>query len=246
MLIKKVWSLEQLIKNGMWQVNPEGKLFGGANLIISKQHSERTERIVRLGGVSVVSPHARAISQLIFELKDIFFDYLDSLNKYLFYLELGRAANRYLETNDEWEGVLLAILDQARQFAYAMEGKLYFAYGSNMDKEQMAYRCPTAKFVGKAKLEDYQFIINERGVAIIVNRDGSQVVGLLWTILGDDEASLDRYEGVKTNFYTKEEMFVSVEIEEGEIVAPSLVYVATNNQSGIPRDNYLERIVLAA
>ena len=33
--------------------------------------------------------------------------------------------------------------------------KLYIAYGSNMDEEQMAFRCPTATLVGTAIVEGY-------------------------------------------------------------------------------------------
>ena len=34
--------------------------------------------------------------------------------------------------------------------------KLYVAYGSNLNKEQMCYRCPTAKFVGTGIIEGYE------------------------------------------------------------------------------------------
>lgn len=34
--------------------------------------------------------------------------------------------------------------------------RLYIAYGSNMNIEQMARRCPTAKVVGTAELEDWR------------------------------------------------------------------------------------------
>ncbi len=33
---------------------------------------------------------------------------------------------------------------------------LYFAYGSNMYREQMQTRCPSAEFVAKALLPDYE------------------------------------------------------------------------------------------
>ncbi len=36
--------------------------------------------------------------------------------------------------------------------------KLYIAYGSNMDEEQMAFRCPTATLVGTAIVEGYELI----------------------------------------------------------------------------------------
>ena len=34
--------------------------------------------------------------------------------------------------------------------------KLYVAYGSNLNREQMRYRCPTAKFVGTGIIEGYE------------------------------------------------------------------------------------------
>lgn len=34
--------------------------------------------------------------------------------------------------------------------------KLYVAYGSNLNKEQMRYRCPAAKFVGTGIIEGYE------------------------------------------------------------------------------------------
>ena len=37
-----------------------------------------------------------------------------------------------------------------------MSGKLYIAYGSNLNLAQMKYRCPTAKFIGTGILENYE------------------------------------------------------------------------------------------
>ena len=33
---------------------------------------------------------------------------------------------------------------------------LYFAYGSNMNLDQMDFRCPAAKAIGVVRLEDYR------------------------------------------------------------------------------------------
>ena len=35
--------------------------------------------------------------------------------------------------------------------------KLYFAYGMNTNKEEMAYRCPGARALGKTILSGYRF-----------------------------------------------------------------------------------------
>lgn len=43
-----------------------------------------------------------------------------------------------------------------------MNKTLYLAYGSNLNLEQMAYRCPTAKPVGQVVLKDYQLLFRGR------------------------------------------------------------------------------------
>ena len=37
-----------------------------------------------------------------------------------------------------------------------MEKLLYFAYGSNMNLDQMAFRCPDAEVVGVVRVDDYR------------------------------------------------------------------------------------------
>ena len=74
--------------------------------------------------------------------------------------------------------------------------RLYFAYGSNMDPEQMSTRCPDSDFCGVAWLSSYRFRINSRGVATVVPEEGAVVHGALWMISTRDEGRLDKYEGV--------------------------------------------------
>ena len=59
---------------------------------------------------------------------------------------------------------------------------LYFAYGSNMDQEQMRQRCPEAAFVGTASLPGYMFIINERGVATVIPKADASVPGVVCAV----------------------------------------------------------------
>lgn len=57
-----------------------------------------------------------------------------------------------------------------------MAKKLYVAYGSNLNKGQMKYRCPTAKYVGAGELQGYelQFKGRERSAfATIGRKDGA-------------------------------------------------------------------------
>ena len=64
--------------------------------------------------------------------------------------------------------------------------KLYFAYGSNINLDQMARRCPAADVVGPVILEDYKLLFrgNYRGngVATIKPHKGRKVYGLLWKL----------------------------------------------------------------
>ena len=48
-----------------------------------------------------------------------------------------------------------------------MSKKLYIAYGSNINLEQMAHRCPNSKVVSKEMMQCYE--LEFRGVATIVN-----------------------------------------------------------------------------
>ena len=74
-------------------------------------------------------------------------------------------------------------------------GKLYFAYGSNLNLTQMANRCPQAKQLGSAYLPNWRLVF--RGVADIEpsrNSDDLLPIGV-WEITNECESSLDIYEG---------------------------------------------------
>ena len=92
------------------------------------------------------------------------------------------------------------------------EEKLYFAYGSNMNLNQMAFRCPDAEVVDTVRLEGYRlaFCMNGggNGVATILPEEGSYVDGVLWRISERDERHLDHYEGFPY-LYGKEPVVVT-------------------------------------
>ena len=72
----------------------------------------------------------------------------------------------------------------------------YFAYGSNMDRQQRRDRYPGAVLLGTARLLGYRFIINCAGVASVVSTGCHEVFGVLWEITATDEGALDDYEGL--------------------------------------------------
>ena len=76
-----------------------------------------------------------------------------------------------------------------------MEKSLYFAYGSNINLDQMRYRCTDATVYGQAVLDNYDLRFRGSGVATVEPKEGACVYGLLWELTDQCEASLDRYEG---------------------------------------------------
>ena len=113
--------------------------------------------------------------------------------------------------------------------------QLYFAYGSNINLEQMAWRCPGAEVFGPAVLEGYELLFrgNSRrgsGVATIAPKEGSQVYGLLWQITSGNEKTLDIYEGYPS-LYEKESL--TVKIPNGRNFAV-MAYVMTNEKMRVP------------
>ncbi len=71
--------------------------------------------------------------------------------------------------------------------------RLYIAYGSNINLEQMAYRCPHSKVVGISEIKDFE--LEFRGVATIVPKENMKVPILIWELDEMDLLTLNRYEG---------------------------------------------------
>lgn len=123
-----------------------------------------------------------------------------------------------------------------------MKKRLYIAYGSNLNKEQMLYRCPTAKPIAVDTLKDHRLVFQGRRFgahANVIPAKGQEVPVAIWEITARDEASLDVYEGVRGGYYTKEYMEVNVNGEKQE----ALIYIMTPNPYGTPTDDYLNTIV---
>lgn len=105
--------------------------------------------------------------------------------------------------------------------------RLYIAYGSNLNLQQMAKRCPTAKVYGKGELKDYRLLfkgVTDNAYATIEAFKGGKVPILVWEVRSKDEEALDIYEGFP-NFYYKKDL--EVELESGEIVT-AMVYIMTD------------------
>jgi gamma-glutamylcyclotransferase len=92
---------------------------------------------------------------------------------------------------------------------------VYFGYGSNLWLHQMSIRCPASQYLGVARLNGFKWLINDRGYANVVEVTAGTkskkpeyndvVFGLVYTLEPDDEARLDKNEGVPIA-YTKENL----------------------------------------
>lgn len=124
--------------------------------------------------------------------------------------------------------------------------KYYLAYGSNLNLHQMKFRCPTARVVGTAWIDDYELLFkgSKTGAYLTIEKKkGSKVPVAVWAVEPKDELNLDRYEGYPTFYYKKEmqieyegvktnkkytvDAFVYIMHEERKVGIPSKYYVIT-------------------
>tara|TARA_B100001093_G_scaffold483741_1_gene516544 strand:+ start:624 stop:1115 length:492 start_codon:yes stop_codon:yes gene_type:complete len=112
---------------------------------------------------------------------------------------------------------------------------LYLAYGSNLNKNQMAFRCPKAKPLGAFMMPNWRLVF--RGVADIMPEENAQVPIGLWEITDECEKALDRYEGVprlyRKQYFTKKTKLGIVRY---------LTYIMNTDTFALPSINYFESI----
>lgn len=118
--------------------------------------------------------------------------------------------------------------------------KYYLAYGSNLNLNQMSYRCPSAKPIGSINLEDYRLVYkgNEDGFAYLTieKYEGSVVPLGVFELSYSDIPSLDTYEGYPT-LYSKS--YIPIKI--GNKTKDALIYVMNKNfDYHLPRLEYVE------
>lgn len=93
MLIKEIFQFEKKVKEGKWQIDRRERLFVGADLIFLPD-TKRNKFKERKGSIIYTyTRFAREISSIVYEIKHIFADYLDSFDKYVFYSEFGERVN---------------------------------------------------------------------------------------------------------------------------------------------------------
>lgn len=123
-----------------------------------------------------------------------------------------------------------------------MKNKLYIAYGSNLNLNQMKYRCPTAKLIGTGTVENYE--LQFKGVphcsyATIAACVGKSVPVALWELQPRDERLLDRYEGYPSHYFKQD---LPVRMKNGSELT-AMVYIMNLQQNfGLPNASYYDTV----
>src|SRR5262245_11438232 len=135
---------------------------------------------------------------------------------------------------------------------------LYFAYGSNMHAEQMKKRCPSAKFVCRAKLPSHRLAITHMsvtrgcGVADILRDETKEVWGVVYELAESELKNLDKDEDFQPgrpdnqNNYSRENYRVW---DEGDSKRPLLVAIYRGHPQPdppLPSRHYKNLIVTGA
>ena len=125
-------------------------------------------------------------------------------------------------------------------------GKLYVAYGSNLNMRQMKGRCPESVFLGTGVIEDHelQFKGSAYGAhATIAPKEGSTVPVGVWTIQKRDEKRLDLYEGHNPKGYSYyDKRYIPVQMDDGRTVS-GMVYIMDRKMDfGQPTRGYYETV----
>lgn len=123
--------------------------------------------------------------------------------------------------------------------------KYYLAYGSNLNVSQMNWRCPTAKVMGTAVIEDYELLFkgSKTGSYLTIEpKTGSRVPVVAWSVEETDELALDRYEGYPTFYYKKDFTLPIKGIRTGKVrERRAFAYIMHEDRPiGIPSKHYLE------
>ena len=100
---------------------------------------------------------------------------------------------------------------------------LYAAYGSNINLEQMAYRCPNSTVAGTAMLKGYE--LQFRHHATVEQNADAEVPILLWELDAQDERFLDKYEGWP-KYYRKENITLELNGESVE----AMIYIMNGDR----------------
>ena len=126
-----------------------------------------------------------------------------------------------------------------------MDHRYYLAYGSNLNKAQMAGRCPGAKPAGIAELKGWRLMFKGSltgSYLTIEPEEGCSVPAAVWQVTGGHERNLDVYEGYPTFYYKKEMRVAMTDLSTGEKrEVDTFVYIMHEDRfHGVPTRRYVD------
>lgn len=122
---------------------------------------------------------------------------------------------------------------------------LYFAYGSNLDLDQMRWRCPGSALVGRGKLDGLRLAFAGHSkswggaVATVVPERGAACDGLVFACTPSDVQRLDACEGFP---YVYDRRRLTVRLDDGSTARAWVYFLPLSRKRGAPSDDYLSQI----
>jgi gamma-glutamylcyclotransferase (GGCT)/AIG2-like uncharacterized protein YtfP len=120
--------------------------------------------------------------------------------------------------------------------------RLYFAYGSNMDRAHMATLCRGAEALGAATAENQLYFIAAAGYASMTPRKNARSYGVLWKIGAQHIAKLDAYESVESGLYASS----AIPVRHNGKLLRAMIYYALEAKPGYPKPGYQQNVIAAA
>lgn len=127
----------------------------------------------------------------------------------------------------------------------------YFAYGSNLLRERIILKNPSAKFVGIGCLSGYGLVFRgfsdrwNGAVASVEPINSEAVYGVVWHLDDADIVSLDAQESVPI-YYSPIEVHVSLTHENSGKILQCRTYATNIKENGLPSPYYLDIILRGA
>lgn len=112
----------------------------------------------------------------------------------------------------------------------------YFAYGMNTNLAQMEKRCPDARLIGPATLDNHRFRF--AGCADIVPDNHDYVDGVLWYCTEECMRALDLLEGYPHFYNCKEVVVVCNDVE----YLAEVYYMNPGMEDNLPSNSYLDMV----
>lgn len=124
-----------------------------------------------------------------------------------------------------------------------MGKRYYIAYGSNLNVEQMRYRCPNAKLAGVTELHGYELLYkgSKTGAYLTIEqKEGGIVPVAIWEVTPRDERNLDLYEGFPTFYYKRDLKLTATGFGGEKMKINAFVYIMHEERKlGIPTRSYI-------